>query len=623
MKSVSTKTKNFYLLVSGLIFSLTLISYSIYNILNNSSVTSFTLIFGYSLFFLLGFIYYFIQNLSTLKSLISSGSFITYSSILNKIIVFSLYILFILILLSLNKSLYTKSFIYYLLASLASVVIGFQILCAQNISKKYTYSILFFEIIPLAIIIRISSFIINPYLIGPDVPSHFHYIQDIVSCGFLSKDAFHYYYYPSYHLIQTIGASVIGLSDRNFNLINLITSLVAVVIAYLLGIELFNNYKAGLFSALLFSISTVNIFLIFFNTSKIGGCTLFLLCFFLIVKILKGYTNPIIMHVIFWISAAALFLWHPELSIAMMAMLLGFSFSEFTERKIQLTAFMLYLVAFTGYLIYVHSSLFTYIMDCIFIEGSAESMVQNVNVQRTQMTQTTQTIHYLLIFELFFSYLGITLPNIFSTYGLLKWTNNLNKIYSFVLFFFIALHLIPIIGILSENSGLYPSREFTYVCAISLIITSGFLVEIFNSTSKGKFLFVIIFFIFSLFSLSSYLIGDGSNIFNNEIPRQTTFATESALESSEFLSKTPDKSRIIGDYETLRYISDSQRGFFGLSNRIIMTFSSKILRGYYVFNIPNLRRSNFDYNTSGIDPLNNNLIINKLYNNGNLLIISN
>jgi hypothetical protein len=92
------------------------------------------------------------------------------------------------------------------------------------------------------------------------------------------------------------------------------------------------------------------------------------------------------------------------------------------------------------------------------------------------------------------------------------------------------------------------------------------------------------------------------------------------LESYKFLSKTPDNSLIIGDSETLRYISDPQRGFFALPNHKIIRLSSNLEKGYFIFNIPNLIRLNLDKYYLKANSLTNSMHTNKLYNNGDVLV---
>ena len=80
------------------------------------------------------------------------------------------YLIIIIIMIILKNSLYTKPYSYYVLITIATIVIGFQIVTKDWCEGKNVWMVLFLQILPLAAIIRGSSLLINPYLIGPDVP---------------------------------------------------------------------------------------------------------------------------------------------------------------------------------------------------------------------------------------------------------------------------------------------------------------------------------------------------------------------------------------------------------------------------------------------------------------------
>lgn len=590
MKILSKKGNVFNLSLLGFILASCFNLYSTFNLMKNNSLTLYTLVFGYSLFCIVGILYFLFEsklyelrlhpnNVSTIRL------FTIKSTTLNKTLIISCYSIFTLTSLTLNTLMYTKSFLYYFLISIAAVIIGYQIVYNEYMCRKNTYIILFLELIPLAFLIRYSSFLINPYLIGPDTLWHFHSVQKIIENGVLLPSTQHYYYYPSYHLTQSISGLILGFSETSFNLINLSQSLVSILVAYLLSTEIFNNRKVGLITSLLFSLSTMFIFLVTYNTSKIGGFTLFLMGFFLLLKMFNKSFNSIKTHLVFWIISVTLFLWHPEVSFALMIMLGGVFLSNiFVKRRFELnTAFILYLISYIAFLVYIHSSLFISLVKSLFIEiPTSPDLVQNIATQKVPIS---------LIFELFTSYLALTLPIFFVAYFVLKRLNNISVINFFLISLLILLHILPAFGIISGNFGFSPARIFVYVSSVTTIVFSGTFVEIFKPLSKkSTYFFVLFLFIFSFFSVSSYLVGDCNNIYNDQIPIQTTFTTKSVLSSHDFLSKTPDKSTIVGDYETLRYICDPIRGVFDLPGRKITCFSSQTDKGYFIVNVPNLDR---------------------------------
>jgi len=108
----------------------------------------------------------------------------------------------------------------------------------------------------------------------------------------------------------------------------------------------------------------------------------------------------------------------------------------------------------------------------------------------------------------------------------------------------------------------------------------------------------MILLVFSFFSVSSYLIGDGNNVFNNKIPVQTTYTTESNLVSYKFLNKTPYHSTIVSNCETIRYTDE----------------------GYFVINQPNLERKNWKDSSWGKEVIKNIRNTDLFYNNGDISI---
>jgi hypothetical protein len=595
MKAALSEKIIFHISIMGLLLSLFFVAFSIYNLSKNTLPTLYTFIFGYSLFFAFGILYYLFDNKIKKREEKSNNNNFNnfYSYRVSRILQIFFFIIVILILIILNKSLYIKPLSYYLLTSLATAIVGFQIISKQETDKKQDYAILFLQIIPLAIIIRGSSFLINPYLIGPDVPWHFHFIQNIIENGHLDPSAVHYYYHPSYHLTQSISGVILGFSKTTFNLINLTTSVVSIIIAYLVGKEIFNR-KAGLMCSMLLTIATVHIFLVTYNTSKIGGTTLFLLCLLLLIKMYKF--RDIKATMLFWISAVPLFFWHPEISFALM-ILLGTNLLvyAFIKGKLELNAaFTLYLVAYIGYFVYAHTSLFTTFIQGIFIE-KPPGLIQSF---------AAQTVSIGFLHQSSMAYLGITLSVFFVSYIGLKWLNKLNEVTLFLLSSLTLLHILPFIGIISGHYGLNPERSLTYVSILLILITGGAVFEVFKS-KNAMILFVIILFVFSFFSVSSYLIGDGNKVFNDEVPIGLVYTTRSNIATHNFLNRIPSEGTISGDRATLG------RGIFNpLPNQRVICFPNFDEDGYIVVNPYNLERMKLKMSWEI-----NDKFYNKLYDN--------
>lgn len=249
---------------------------------------------------------------------------------------------------------------------MATAIVGILIV-AERDDRKKTYATLFLQIIPLAVVVRASSMLINTGLVGADQPDHLYWVSQITTGGHLLPDAFHYYYYPFYHLDQAVGGLIFGLSINSFNIVNLVEGVIAVLVAYLIGKQLFRTDKAGLMCSLLFAIASSSLYEVFSNQSKIGATTLLLLCVYLLLKIIDSRDRKTL--ALFWIVAFFVFFWYPEVSLVLLFILLAKMASDiYSKKKLGLdTAFTLYAIAFVGYLAFVHTGLYVELLSDIFI----------------------------------------------------------------------------------------------------------------------------------------------------------------------------------------------------------------------------------------------------------------
>ena len=265
-----------------------------------------------------------------------------------------------------NHSIYTKDILYYLFIASSATIVLIQILIKpKNINDNFF--ILFLQIIPIALISVGSSYLINPFVIGPDSPWHFYYIQQIIDYGHNPLSAVHYYYFPLYHLIQAVNAIIINhFSNYTFELLNLLVFTICLPIVFLIGNVLFNK-KVGLISALLFSIFSSSIYLGIFNIGKIGGVVLFLLIFYILIKRKKN--NNFYYTILLFLSLIGVLFWHPEISLAVLIILGANVLSEFImESRIDFISLTLFSVLFVSYLIYVDTLLFTNTIQLLFVE---------------------------------------------------------------------------------------------------------------------------------------------------------------------------------------------------------------------------------------------------------------
>jgi len=587
------------LLISSLIFGGGILFYSIIGLFETHYISIYMLLMSLSIFYLLGtaFSFFYLRNDESLEAYSYAKMDGRY---IKKYLQISFFVVLILISYVLSKSLYTKPLEYYLLVAIGTVLVAIQIALLDKKSKKEFFFIFFLEIIPLSLITLGSSLLINPYLVGPDTPWHFNQVQKILETYHLSRSSFHYYYYPLYHLTQTIGQLVLASSQFSFDIINLTTSMTAVLLAYLLGKELFNDKKAGLYSSLLISVSTNLIFLMA-NTSKIGGTTLFLICFWTLIKMKRS--QNIKWLYLFWLAAVGVFFWHTEASVALLLLITAFAITDMVTNNEKRSwidrgrqsrnMLILYSVAFIGYLVYVHVYLFTSILESIFIPMEPTLTQDFADIDLSSNS----------LIEFFISFLGMSsllffLPFLMSRSILFKDKGELA-----MTFFLVLVCILPLIAIVREGFGLAPERTLTYFMIAVTIFSGGGLTILMVKSQKSRrtfnknvklFLLAIFIFIYSLSSTTSYLSWDNNDLFSNDIPEQTVFTTESNLASHWFLNMTPENSRIIGYHETIRYTTDPVRGFIGLQGREIIKFPNFKEGSFFVIEWSSLDRLNWE-----------------------------
>lgn len=597
-----------------ILLSLIIILFSSYKLFTTPYSSIYVFLLINSLFFCLGIIFYQKFDLVIGDRFKSEYNLV----MINKILKIVFYLNLSLILILLNQYLYTKGTLYYLAIAALTTILITQILIKPD-KVKDTFFVLFFQIIPIALISIGSSYLINPYVIGPDTLWHFHIVQGIFNNGNFSIESYWgspYFYYPLYHIIHSTAAILINsLSTIIFEMFNVILFVICVPIIYLIGKELFNS-TIGLISALLFTILSSSIYLGLYNIGKIGGTLLFLICFYCII--IKKKKNNYNYSIVLFLTFIGIVLWHPEISLVVIIVLGADLISQLlTEKKIDkidFSKFGLFSILFISYLIYVDFELFTGVFRSIFIDSQSPSMVAVNSFKNSSLS---------LVAQYLWAYISFSVSAFFISFVGLNWLKKLDKLNLFIICAIFGLVGFAAISVLTGNFGLNPERSLLYYSILTIFIFAYGLFIIFNSRPKTILPILIVFiFIFTLASTSSYFGADGNDFFNDQIPKTIIFTTQSNLATYNFLEKTPNGSNISSDYESIRYLSDPIRGFYSLPNRniIILTKQDFINSSYFLINKPNLDRINFQNTDNGekINKLTRG--INLLYNNGDLKI---
>lgn len=507
----------------------------------------------------------------------------------NKIPTILFLITIIGILLVLNRSVYTKPLEYYVLISIAGALIALQIIGNEETTKKAAYKILL-QILILAAVIRLSSFLINPYLFGPDSYWHFNSVSEVLDKGHLLKRTGHYYYYPFFHLLVSSSETIIAFSEKIYSLTSLSLSFIALLIFYLLCREIINE-RVGLVATLLLTFSAFHIFASINYQPMLNGFTFILMSFYILIKFYKstGIGEYVRTFVVFWLAALFVFFIHPVASMGLGLILCAYFVVRhliFKEEKKGITPFYSYSIGFVAYLMFVHYSLFVEIVEALFIPGEASP----IPAVEFGVKPTT-----LLLLESALSFLGPTVLVLFGVYGGLKLVEKMSPAIMALFVSVIFLYFIPLLSYLEESGGLDPGRLVSFIEGF-IAIPAGFGLIYLSSLVTHritKFVLFSSFFVFiAFFSTFSYITWDGNTIFKEEVEVPVGFATQSTLATYPFLSKLSGEKPLYMDDRTNLYINNEKRGFFSLNNVKTAGISFPVLEGdgIFVVNFPVLDR---------------------------------
>lgn len=551
------------------------------------------LVFSISLFSLLGTICFLFRQ--KINSSINENILLNDKSKIHRILEIIFFNSITLALIILSNVNYVKPLVYYIFIGVATASIALQIVLKLQISEKNAFKILF-QIVTLALVIRASSLYLSPYHIGIDTHQfHYPHIFGIILNGFLNPLSFYYYQYPFSHIIQAVSGLLIDFSISHFKLINLSHSLILIPFGYLIGTHLANK-KVGLMCSLLFSISTMGIFITLFSTSKIGGASLLFMSLYLLLKLIER--PKIKLYYLLFFCTSGVFMWHPELAASLFFILFSYYLTKIyvTKNIKSYSLFLSYSVFYISYNMYVSRNIFSNVVEGLFLKNidKSSSLIQNF---------TTNSFSMDFLSQLFLSYIGITLPFFFTAYFLLSNSKRPEAKKFFLMTSFLFVCLLPVAGVFSNNFSLNPTRMLTYISLISLILTSYSIFVVFNFKNRMNIsLFILIIFIFSIFSTSSYVASDGSEVYNDQIPVVVIYTTKANIVASKFIDfKIPLDETIHTDPTTF--------GLLNLNHEVVAS-SSFNDEGYVLINSYNLERRKFVIDDSSIQHKKNKLYTN-------------
>ena len=614
MKHNST-TPNILLIV-GFVITIPILLFLIYKLYFRITSTDIFLL-EYIVFIVLGLLIFTVRNDDTKKEeFVVTKKWIDHHYLE---IIFS--VIFLLILLSLKNSIYIKPLSYYILVSLAWVVVGLQIIRFDG-KSHWQLKLILFQIILLGAIIRFSSYIINPYLVGPDSYWHYNQITNILCLGHLNVSAGWYYHYPTFHLLNVIAGALVGFSENIFAVISLLLSTFILIPIYLIG-TLIVGKKVGLMAALFMTISTPVLFLSIPPTHQSIGFLLLSIGIYVLIGFNKPERHKYRFEsvIIFGFIAFSIFFVHPATSITFILILA----SNFLVKKItknnNFVPLYAYIVGFVAYAIFVSNILFNKVVIMFFIPGETQS-IPSVELQTTYFN----SMEYL---QYAFAYIGVTSFLLFGTYGVLKWLNRPTNEKLFIIITLFLLHFIPILSFVTGSGALEPGRMLVSIYFLLVFSVAYGWINIFQSVENNlpKLTgFIILAFLIAFFSTTSYIVWDDNEIFNDQVALAGGHLTQSAAFSHPYLNKIPEKSTILIDSRHFIYLTTSDRGPFDLKDREIIrttNLNDSVNGSYFFLNIPRMESGLWKSLKEKETFLSLANEKNKIYNNGDTMILGN
>jgi hypothetical protein len=474
---------------------------------------------------------------------------------------------------------YYLSLPYFISICVMSLIISYQILASQKLSKLEIFTILA-EISLLAIYLSVSFIFLFPSISGGnDAYFHVDYITSIFNTGHLESYGYptQYLNYPIYHLTMVNIMNLSGVDIKLAQLIMVLFQIFAILFIYLICDKIHFNEKISLLSTLLVTLSSEMIIprysLYPSNYSVIYYIFLLFIIFYLSKK--NPYKLPITI-----VTLVVINIMHPILA---------------------------FIVAFTLIILYVLTRIIrsTNIVDIRYVIASVflmllqyirpipgqeslfslfESQITSIFKGFGSVTQATLSPLFnwgdVLLYDL-----GFTLLMAFGICGalLILRTSEKNKfeVNNFkdrrALFSSVALILIPIPYVLALiNPNSLPNRWFVFT-TVFLGFFSAITLYLYSRLLK-KYAFLVIIIIQSLifFSITAPVSNMNSQIYSEDMSYRSSY-TLSEMNAVDFFKNTVDTMRISANSVYLRPIDNGLYSYEHFIDPTNITYKDHVL----------------------------------------------
>lgn len=500
------------------------------------------------------------------------------------------------------SELYIRPFIYFILVSIASGSVFYEI---QYSKEKDSWNILT-KILLLAFSIRGGIYYEFPSLYGTDPYWHLRIINVWIETGFNTViETFagnnQYFSYPVMHISVTIMKILSSLNIKNsYYFVVGFYNVISIMFIYLLGKKLV-NYQCGLLSSLIICISDYHIY----YGSWIIPTSLGITLVYIITYIVFEKKHPVIYKCFFILFSLLLILSHTLSSLIMLIILFSISVGKLFYNKVinlpncasvcdflgnagsEFTSIILFgsmMIGYWSYNSYNSSMSFLNMISKAFLNVINDD-VEIANAAKVSVKVVESNFEYIL------NNIGYLILLFLALVGLMLWMSyekrNIQRIAIAIttLIMFIFIYGFPLFGLRIIFSG----RWFAFVYMFISILASYFVLIGSYKIKKSKYNIIIINLLFIILSFSmvtNTLTNNDSPMYAEEEASRIGY-THSELKGAEKLANTCENITTDTYYGAVIYYlfeSNSNLTYFNTNNSLNSNKELVIIRDYAKYN---------------------------------------
>lgn len=149
--------------------------------------------------------------------------------------------------------------VFYILLAVAYGLVFLRIASYDKATLSRTdVAVVLIEILWLTSLLK-WSFFFGVFQFEDDPGAHLRWVENIAQTGFLSKEMAVYYAIPAFHILASTIGTVAGLDIGELSIVAALAQSISVILVYLLSMKFIGSIKVSLYSALIFSVLSLNL----------------------------------------------------------------------------------------------------------------------------------------------------------------------------------------------------------------------------------------------------------------------------------------------------------------------------------------------------------------------------